>query len=384
MWILTRYLSQAILVTSLSGIAVFVFLLITGNAMKDMLGLLAQGYLPLSLFAELILLLIPYAFSYAMPLGVLIAILLTMGRLSANQELTALKAAGVSLYTIAAPVLFVALCGSLLAAYINAIHAPAARASYRAILNDLVRNDPLRFIVPRTFIHEFPGYILYVGEKEEGHLRQFWLWELDQGKRAVRLLRAEEGTFAFDEQADALILTLKGGFTELRDPKNPDNLTEISPTLSFREARIRLPMANLLGSANRPRKLSYFPMEDLFSRRDEARAVFNSAEASPEERAQARVDVHRIQYYVSRHFAMAFSVFSLALFAIPLGIRVGRSETYANFTLALVISMAYYMSLILIEWAESSPALRPELLVWLPNLLTQAVGAGLLVRANRH
>ena len=58
-----------------------------------------------ALFAELLWLLVPYAFSFAMPLGVLIGILLTMGRLSANQELTALKAAGISLYSIAAPVL---------------------------------------------------------------------------------------------------------------------------------------------------------------------------------------------------------------------------------------------------------------------------------------
>jgi lipopolysaccharide export system permease protein len=383
MFILTRYLCKSVLATSLAGILVFVFLLITGNAMRDILGLLAEGYLPLSLMGELIALLVPYAFSFAMPLGVLIAILLIMGRLSANRELTALKAAGISLYSIAAPVLFVALCGSLLAAYINAIHAPAARGSYRAILNDLVRSDPLRFIVPRTFIHEFPGYILYVGEKEEGRMKQFWLWELDDKKRAVRLLRAEEGTFAFDEEKDSLILTLQEGFTELRDPKNPDNLTEISPTLSFRDARIRLPMANLLGAANRPRRMSDFTINELLDRQEAARAVLAS-EASPEEQQEALVELTKLKYNMSRHFAMAFSVFSLALFAIPLGIRVSRTETYANFTLALAISMAYYLSLIIIEWAEGIPQLRPELLVWLPNIFAQALGAWLLVRANRN
>lgn len=384
MFILTRYLCKSVLVTSLAGILVFVFLLITGNAMRDILGLLAEGYLPLKLVGELIALLIPYAFSFAMPLGVLIAILLTIGRLSANRELTALKAAGVSLYGIAAPVLFVALCGSLLAAYINAVYAPAARDSYRAILNDLVRSDPLRFIVPRTFIHEFPGYILYVGEKEEGRMKQFWLWELDDQKRAVRLLRAEEGTFAFDPEKDALVLTLKEGFTELRDPKNPDNLTEISPTLSFRDARIRLPMANLLGAANRPRKLSDFTINELLEKQQQAAAVIAAADAPPEEREEARIELTQLKYNMSRHFAMAFSVFSLAMFAIPLGIRVSRTETYANFALALAISMAYYFSLIIIGWAERSPHLRPELLVWLPNLIAQALGAWLLVRANRN
>lgn len=383
MFTLTRYLSKAVLVTSLSGILVFVFILITGNAMRDILGLLAEGYIPLSLFGELVALLVPYAISFAMPLGVLIAILLVMGRLSANHELTALKAAGISIFSIAAPVLFVALCGSLLAAYINAIHAPAARASYRAILNDLVRTDPLRFIVPRTFIHDFPGYILYVGEKDEGRMKQFWLWELDNQKRAVRLLRADEGSFAFDAKQDALILTLKDGFTELRDPKDPDNLKEIQPTLSFRDARIRLPLANLLGGANKPRKLKDYTFRELLDRRMEAGDLLATSPPG-DAAAEARKDYHQLQYYISRHFAMAFSVFSLALFAVPLGIRVGRTETYANFTLALVIAMAYYFSLILIGWTEDKPHLRPEFLVWLPNITAQALGFLLLWRAARH
>lgn len=383
MFLLARYLSKSVFVTSLAGIGIFVFLLITGNALRDILGLLAEGFLPLSLFWQLLLLLIPYAFSFAMPLGVLIAILLTMGRLSARQELTALKASGISIYTIAAPILFVALCGSLLAAYINAIHAPSARASYRAILNDLVRADPLRFIVPRTFIHDFPGYIIYVGDTESGRMQQFWLWELDEQKRAVRLLRADEGGFTYDSESDALILSLSDGFTELRDPDNPDNLTEISPTLSFRDATIRLPMANLLGAANQPRRLKDYPLQELLARSVAAEKVLEAAQ-SEEEHAEALVQLHQLKYYASRHFAMAFSVFSLALFAVPLGIRVGRTETYANFTLAVAICMVYYLSLVFIGWTEDKPHLRPELLVWLPNLVAQALGAWLLVRAGRH
>jgi lipopolysaccharide export system permease protein len=273
MRILSQYLAGSVAGGSLAGILVFVFILITGNAMRDILILLADGMIPFSLFFELLVLLIPYAVSFAMPLGMLIAILLFMGRLSANNELTALRSAGISLWTVAAPVLVVALFGSLIAAYINAVHAPSARASYKDILNDLVRTDPLRFIVPRTFIHEFPGYVLYVAEKDEERMRNFWLWELDEQKRAVRLLRAEEGVFVFDEASDSLILTLRNGFTELRSEKNPDDLQPIQPTLSFRDARIRLPLANILGAAHRPHKLSNTSMPELQARRLAAEAL---------------------------------------------------------------------------------------------------------------
>ncbi len=383
MFTLSRYLAWMVTVTSLSGILLFVFILITGNAMRDILGLLAEGTIPFSLFLELLWLLVPYAFSFAMPLGVLIGILLTMGRLSANHELTALKAAGISIYSVAAPVLLVALAGSCIAIYINTIHAPSARASYKAILNDLVRTDPLRFIVPRTFIHDFPGYVLYVAEKEQGSMKGFWLWELDEKKRAVRLLRADEGTFAFDEQTDSLILTLVNGFTELRDADQPDNLQEIQPTLSFRDARIRLPLANLLGAANQPRRVDNYTMQELINRKRQTDAVL-AGSPTPEEAAAAYRDGMKAQYHISRRFAMAASVFSLALFAVPLGIRVSRTETHANFAVALAIAMSYYIVLVVIGWTEDSPQLRPDLLVWLPNFVAQLIGFWLLGRAGKY
>lgn len=383
MFTLNRYLGSAVAGASIAGILIFVFILITGNAMREIIGLLAEGYLPLPLFLRLIALLIPFTVAFAMPLGVLIAILLIMGRMSANQELTALKAAGISLYTISAPLLLVALIGSCVAVYIHAVHAPQARSTYKNILSDIVRTDPLRFIVPRVFIHEFPGYVLYVGRKEERTLRDFWLWELDSRRRAVRLLRAEEGEFTYDAEGDALILVLRGGFTELRDPADPDNLREVRPTLSFSDARIRLPFAQVLG---RPREVNPYtntPIAALLAMRRAAKAEAAAA-TDPELRAAAQLHGARALYHASRRIAMAFSVFSLAVFAIPLGLRVGRSETYANFVLALIVAMTYYLAFIFIGWAERSPHLRPDLLIWLPNLAAQLLGFTLLQRANQH
>ncbi len=384
MTILSRYLARSLLVTSVGGILIFVFILITGNVLRDSLTLLAQGTLSFGVFVRLLGLLVPFAFSFAMPLGVLVGVLLVMGRLSANHELTAIKAAGISLYAVAAPLLLVAVLGSVLAAYLNAVHVPAARASYRAILNDLVRADPLRFIVPRTFIHDFPGYVLYVGEKEGDRMRQFWLWELDEQRRAVRLLRAESGEFEFDESQDALILTLAGGYTELRDPANPDNLRAVQPTLSFRDARIRLPLANLLGGGHVPRRISHYSLGELLELERSARARLAGEALAAADRESARADLVRARYQISRRFAMACSVFALALFAIPLGLHVGRTETYANIAVALAIAMVYYLALVVIGWAENNPRARPDLLLWLPNFTAIALGFVLLRRAQRH
>jgi lipopolysaccharide export system permease protein len=92
----------------------------------------------------------------------------------------------------------------------------------------------------------------------------------------------------------------------------------------------------------------------------------------------------KVQMHMQKSFAMAFSVFSLAIFGVPLAIQVGRKESYANLAIALIIAMSYYFLIIAVSWLEGARGLRPDLLIWLPNIIFQAVGFYLIQRANRH
>ncbi|MEM7790653.1 MAG: LptF/LptG family permease, partial [Verrucomicrobiota bacterium] len=74
----------------------------------------------------------------------------------------------------------------------------------------------------------------------------------------------------------------------------------------------------------------------------------------------------------------------LAIFGVPLAIQVGRKETSANLAIALIIMMTYYFLMIVVSWMEDSVVLRPDLLIWLPNIIFQTLGFYLLQRANRH
>jgi len=83
------------------------------------------------------------------------------------------------------------------------------------------------------------------------------------------------------------------------------------------------------------------------------------------------------------HVASAFSIFSLSLLAVPLAVRVGRSETFVNAVVALLVALSYFL---LTEMAKAvkNPSFRPDILVWLPNLVVLAVAIALLRRASRH
>ena len=388
MKLIHRYIFQSVILSSMSAVGLFVFVLLAGNALKEIIGLLAAGQLTGGMFANLLLLLIPYVVSYALPLGILTGILMVLGRLSAGREIIAFKSAGISLWRLSASLFAVALIGVFLSLVINNRYAPEARAHFKSILNNLVREDPLRFIVERTFIKDFPGYVLYVNSKEGRELNDLWIWELDDEYRALRILRAQSGRFDYEEATDTLILTLKNATAELRSENRPEDMQAIRPTASFRETRLRLPLDRLLGSKRQYVSLAALNLTTLLERKNtyakELKRLQRIPETPPELIQKIKKEKIKIQLRIQKNFAMAFSVLSLAMIGIPLGVRVGRRETYANVALALVLAMTYYFLIIMVGWLENEPALRPDLLIWLPNLIFQTLGLWLLFKANKR
>ena len=84
-----------------------------------------------------------------------------------------------------------------------------------------------------------------------------------------------------------------------------------------------------------------------------------------------------------RKASTAFSVLSFALIAVPLGIKVTRKETSANLGLALALAMGYYFATIVAGWFDNKPHLRPDLLMWVPNLAFQALGIWMFRKVDR-
>jgi lipopolysaccharide export system permease protein len=91
----------------------------------------------------------------------------------------------------------------------------------------------------------------------------------------------------------------------------------------------------------------------------------------------------KVQITIHEKAAMAFSVLSFALFAVPLGIQVSRKETSANLGIALALALGYYFATIVAGWFDKYPEFRPDLLMWLPNVAFQALGIWMFRKVDR-
>ncbi|MFI5337924.1 MAG: LptF/LptG family permease, partial [Opitutales bacterium] len=179
MKLLHRHIFSSVALTCLAAVGVLTFIMMLVNIGRDLLGLLLAGQLAPDTFLRLIWLLVPFSISFALPMGVLTGVLLVLGRMSSDREITALRAAGLSVAWLSSPIFFFALCGTALSAYVNFYAMPYARVAYHRELADAIRVNPLSFIEPKKFIRDFTGHVLYVGDKRGEVLHDIWLWDLD-------------------------------------------------------------------------------------------------------------------------------------------------------------------------------------------------------------
>jgi lipopolysaccharide export system permease protein len=359
----------------------FVFVLVAGNILSQVSSAIASGRVNAWEGLELVGLLIPGVLPYALPLGLLTGVLIAFGRMSSQQELTAMKASGRSLGRIARPALLLAGGLALLSAWLNLEIAPSANTEYRRLLLGSAKDNPASVIVPGKLNRQFPGMVIRAAERDGEVLRDFWLWSVDDRGRLTQTVHAREARLApgVNSAGEGI---LRVNLTDARlEKRQPGDETFASPS-SFIQARttsLEFAASGIFKDGdNFQRKLRWLTTSELLDAMDKGWQVAPNATRKEKEQGQMLAMTQLMS-----HLASAFSVFSLAFLAVPLAVRVGRSETFVNATIALGVALSYYLLTSMAAYVKD-PDLRPDLLIWLPNVVVVGLAWTLLRRASRH
>ena len=145
MTLIHNYLYREIILLTAAIIGVLTFLLVAVSMFK-VLQTLMYTDLPLYLAAKLMFLGVPLTLTLTIPAGLLAAVMIVFGRMSSDRELLALKASGVGLAPIVAPVIVLALGLSLIDYWLVAYVVPECQKEFNGMKHEIVTNNPMALL----------------------------------------------------------------------------------------------------------------------------------------------------------------------------------------------------------------------------------------------
>jgi len=202
---LHTYLTRQIVASLLMTVAVFTFVLLLGNVLKEILPLLISGQVRFGVVAEAIGLLVPFVWVFALPMGMLTATLLIFGRFSADQELTAVRASGISLLSLITPILLLSLALCALSALVNMELGPRCRIAYNKLMFRLKAGISSAQLPEQTFFKDLKGEnLVYVGRNRNGVLEDITVYRIKENMT----VRAPRGKLEVDAENKVINLYL--------------------------------------------------------------------------------------------------------------------------------------------------------------------------------
>ena len=330
---------------------------------------------------ELIALLFPTVLPYALPMGILTGVLLTFGRMGADGEITAMKASGIGLWRIAAPVWAVAALVALASLWLNLEAGPASEDDFQKVLLGSAQQTPAGLIQAGKLNRQFKGLLIRAEEKEGETLKRFHLWQVDGRGQLLQSVRAKSAKLSksTDVQGHSILRIEMLDANMTTRPEGEDTLAHPESFVSAKQAVLEMPLSQ------RPDEKGTYVKKLRMMTGGEMLAAMETGWRLPEHPTAEQRAVDRMMLAVQFMFRVstALSILSLAMLAVPLAISVGRSETSVSAGLALGLALTYYMLTSMATWVKN-PALHPEVLVLMPNLLLAAVACLLMQKAARH
>jgi lipopolysaccharide export system permease protein len=363
---LSLYVTREVVSYSLIGLAAITLVMVARGVVRVLDYLIGAGFALEDLLRMVSLLATTLAI-YALPVSFLFGVLLAIGRMASDLEITAMRACGVGIRGLLAPI---ALLGALLSLSTLALSLdgePAARRAMSAAVRTLlVRGasvEPGRFstVGDRT---------LYVDEREGANrLRGVLISDRSDPERPF-LVFAESGEMQLDEERAELRLSLERGDVHIETQSDEHDRYQ---RLSFDRLEYKIDVAKLMDPTlpQRPREMTLAEL-----RATTARIAAGSTE-------KLRDPPSSYAMNLERRYALPAAPALFALVGVPLGMQRKRGARSYGVILCALLAFGYYALVSFCELLANEKGFPPRLAAWLPNLAYAAVGTVLLVRARR-
>lgn len=257
MRLLNRYIQKELYFPFIFSLLIIIFVLFVQFLLRAIDRFLGKGLDVLTIL-EYLLLNLGWIVALAVPMAVLIATLMTFGRMSEDNEINAMRSSGISFLTIIRPALIFGVSVALMLVYFNNFILPEMNFRARILSGDIYRKRPGLNIEPGHFINDLPDYSMIIREKENEIMKDVRIFSKANHSESQTSIHAESGQLSTMD--DAIVLTLFNGEIHELDLKDFGNYRRIE----FERHRIILPADDLIlnrrDSSNRTDREMTIPM----------------------------------------------------------------------------------------------------------------------------
>jgi lipopolysaccharide export system permease protein len=364
--IISRYIFKEIAFPFIIILFVLTFVLLMGK-MLQIMDLMVNKGISIITIVKLILFLLPAFMLFTIPIALLIAILIAMGRLSADNEITVLKASGVSLMQIYYPVAIASLITFVITIFVGYFLVPQSNFATKRLLFTIAQQNASIGIKEKVFNADFKGILLYADKIPiKGDFMENVMITDSRIMGEQNTILAKKAYLFADADSMTVMLRLENGSIHSVS-SNFKNYRKID----FKIYDINLDLSSAISGISEDSKSSVeMTMGELLEKM--RKPGLNKAAIR-----ELAIEVHK-------KFSIPLSCIFFGLLALPLGIKSHRAVKSRGVAVAIIVVSIYYLLRIGGEAFVETGYLSPEVGVWTPNIIFALLGIYLFYMDSRE
>lgn len=398
-----RYLIKEFIPPFIFSTIALTFILLM-NELFRLIDLFVRKGLPIGIVGQILIYTLPLILSYSAPMAILVAVIMSFGRAAQDNEILALKTSGLPFRSIMRVPFLLTLAFTLFLGFFNNYLLPESNHRVRNLMLDVTRKRPAVRLPEGIFTNEFPGYTIYIGEKDEGRsiIRDVTIYDERNGV----FMTAPRGELKSFDEEDILRFTLFDGElhqlvdsakyqktqfdrqiinmrldTDLvrkeRSYRNENELTADDLKSTIREteqkiADVRLEIADIGTTA-----IQSYLQGDIVGL---DRAYFEIERRLKTIEGNVRkLSRYEVAYY--KKFSLAFACIVFLIIGAPLGYLFKRGGI-AGILVGVLLFSSYYILVIAGEEFADRRNFSAFWGMWLPNFILLGIGVYMFLTAE--
>lgn len=298
--------------------------------------------------AKIFLYYIPILLGYTLPIACLVTVILTLGRMSAENEILAMRASGIYIRKLIMPLVVIGIIFNLLVYLLNDRAIPHAFTAQTQVLQETGSQNPLALLEAGSFINAFDKYIIFIYRIDNDRLYGVRIYQ-PQPNRPTRTIIAQEGEFVKVPNQDQIMLKLINGTSDEPDLKNPNNFYK----LNFQNSFVTMNLSKKKGK---------------FEKKPKAMTL-SEISAKIKELNTMSIDTAPLIAEYHRRLAWSLTPLLFILLGFPFAVITHRRAKSANILFAVLFAAPYYILSLLCQGLASQNSVNPALIMWGPDLL---------------